>query len=134
MKYNKKDGGDMKRKIIALLLGISMAVTACGQTREQTTENGNQQIEENGSQEDSETQDESQKEADEQGETKEQADNKETAIEITYKTETSQTTASDGTIVGSYDYTYPIVTIKGNETASAEIAKDQEERKTAFIK
>lgn len=134
MKYNKKDGGDMKRKIIALLLGISMAVTACGQTREQTTENGNQQIEENGSQEDSETQDESQKEAGEQGETKEQADNKETAIEITYKTETGQTTASDGTIVGSYDYTYPIVTIKGNETASAEIAKDQEERKTAFIK
>lgn len=139
MKYNKKEGRDMKRKIIALLLGVSMVITACGQTGEQAAENESQQIEENSSQENTETQDEAQKEDKQQEETsqqdenKEQADNQEAEIEITYKTENSETTASDGTIVGAYDYTYPIVTIKGNETASAEIAKDQEERKKAFI-
>ena len=133
----------MKRRIIALLLGVSMAVTACGQTGEPTTENGNQQVEEtkeeNSSQEGTQTQDETQKEdgqqeeAGQQDKTEEQAENQETAIEITYKTENSQTTASDGTVVGAYDYTYPIITIKGNEAASGEIAKDQETKKEAFI-
>ena len=132
----------MKRRIIALLLGVSMAVTACGQTGEPTTENGNQQVEEtkeeNSSQEGTQTQDETQKEdgqqeeAGQQDKTEEQAENQETAIEITYKTENSQTTASDGTVVGAYDYTYPIITIKGNEAASGEIAKDQETKKEAF--
>ena len=69
MKYNKKEGRDMKRKIIALLLGVSMVITACGQTGEQAAENESQQIEENGSQENTETQDEAQKEDEQQEET-----------------------------------------------------------------
>lgn len=99
---------NMKRKLAALLLTVCMAVTACGQTEETETKTENRQVEK----------------AD--GDT-------ETKVEISYETESEAVTAADGNEISYYDYSYPVVIVKGNEEASNEIANEQKKRRESFM-
>lgn len=109
-----------KKKLFALGMISCFLLSGCGQagdtTQEETLPEAQVQeesgIEENGI---------------------EETDTDNQQVTITYETENNIVTAEDGREIYRYEYSYPVVTIVGNEQAVQEIAKDQEKRKNEFM-
>lgn len=125
----------MKKKLAALILGAGLVLTSCGQEttlpEEDTTqemESVETELEETGKDEKEQGNVENNEAFDTGAETEEDE-----AVEITYENESDVNTASDGTEIYSYAYSYPVVAIKGNQEASEAIAKDQQQRKEKFM-
>lgn len=125
----------MKKKLVALILGAGLVFTSCGQETALPKEDTSQELEhteiepEETGKEEVEQEDNEKKDVSDTGLETE----KETAVEITYENESDVNTAPDGTEIYRYDYSYPVVTIKGNQAASEAIAKDQQQRKEKFM-
>ncbi len=125
----------MKKKLVALILGVGLVFTSCGQETALPKENTSQELErteiepEETGKEEVEQEDNEKKDVSDTGLETE----KETAVEITYENESDVNTAPDGTEIYRYDYSYPVVTIKGNQEASEAIAKDQQQRRERFM-
>ncbi|MBQ2800033.1 MAG: DUF4163 domain-containing protein [Lachnospiraceae bacterium] len=97
-----------RKKLIALCMLVCLGLSGCSQQ----TASGEETV----------------NDAQVQEETKE---NQQAAI--TYLTESDVITAEDGKEIYRYDYSYPVVSVAGNEKVSQEIAKDQENRKVEFM-
>lgn len=125
----------MKKKLVALILGAGLMFTSCGQEEALPKEDTSQELEgtetksEETGKEEAEQEDNEKKDVSDAGVETE----KEAAVEIIYESESDANTAPDGTEIYRYDYSYPVVTIKGNQEASEAIAKDQQQRKEKFM-
>lgn len=126
-----------KKKLIALLLTAGMALTACGGTGSQ----GNVDTKEETTQESTKAQekdlDQTQEATEESEETQQEAEGLQEItsdmVQITEETYGDAIVVEDGTTIFTYDYTFPVITIQGNETATKAIAQDVEKRKNAFV-
>lgn len=115
-----------RKKLFALCMISCFALSGCGQaggtTQEETSETTQVQEEINGD----ETVENEATES-EEGSVQEQQ------VTITCQTESNSVNAQDGREIYTYEYSYPLVTIAGNEQAAQEIARDQVERKNKFL-
>ena len=149
-----------KKTVIALLLTVGLAMTACGngaetnnatvettETAEETAQETEEDREETDAKNNEESTEESSKETAKEEIEETEAKNKETAKEANedtskeVKKETTATLetledkkiASDGAEIYKYTYTYPVVSIAGNEEATGKIVADQELKKEKFL-
>lgn len=115
-----------RKKLFALCMISCFALSGCGQaggtTQEETSETTQVQEEINGD----ETVENETTES-EEGSVQEQQ------VTITCQTESNSVNVQDGREIYTYEYSYPLVTIAGNEQAAQEIAMDQEKRKNEFL-
>lgn len=125
----------MKKKLAALILGAGLVLTSCGQETTLPEEDTVQEVESMETESEETGKDEAEQgnvENNEVSDTGVETEEDE-AVEITYENESDVNTASDGTEIYNYAYSYPVVTIKGNQGASEAIAKDQQQRKEKFM-
>lgn len=121
-----------RKKLIALGMLACMGLSGCGKEAAPAVETQvDTQVQEESQTEDNKEEANITEEAvkSEESQTGQQT----SQITITDQTENDVITAEDGKEIYRYDYSYPVVSIEGNEAASQEIAKDQEKRKTEFM-
>lgn len=152
VKLNVKDGGNTmkKKKLLALLLSTTMALTACGgtgnqgnvETKEAVTQELTQPQEDTdqGSTQPQETTEESQhtqQETVESGKNNQETQDVQQIttdmVQITDENYGDTITVEDGTTIFTYDYTFPVITIEGNQAATEAIARDIEKHKNELL-
>lgn len=114
-----------RKKLFALCMISCFVLSGCGQAGDTTQGENSEAVQ---VQEEINGEEAVENEATEAEESKQ-----EQQVTITYQTENNSVNAEDGREIYTYEYSYPVVTIIGNEQAAQEIAKDQEKRKSEFM-